>query len=57
MKDKGLLSKPSAVYQNHLPALPEDKVTVSYEVRIKLLFKIFTFSDTLVLDEDVIAGL
>lgn len=33
MKDKGLLVKPSVVYNNQLPALPENKVTVSYEVK------------------------
>ncbi|XP_063689705.1 uncharacterized protein C4orf17 homolog isoform X5 [Bolinopsis microptera] len=31
MKEKGLLAKPSSVYQNHLAVLPEDKVSVSYE--------------------------
>ena len=36
MKEKGLLAKPSSVYQNHLAVLPEDKVSVSYEVSHEL---------------------
>ena len=47
MKEKGLLAKPSAAYQNHLPTLPEDKVSVSYEVSNRLLFfssdRVFNF--------------